>query len=394
MEELVMEYNKNKLIALLISIVVTACNHDGITTTGLIYLNCAKAENKEAPELSILLKDIRYVALETNDSCLLNNPSNIILTDKYIVMDGGDRTECFVFDKKDGKYLRTIGMRNNEGPTGYTWTTYPLYVRGNEVALKAEYGDKYKFFSLDDGSLLKTVDGKIDRKRWPNDYMYPLNDSTMLQYANNHFGNRKYGLQGCTWSGNILKRFSATNNFDRDKRMEYLISYHNEICFYTYNDDVYFHEFTSDTIFRMNKRLEVKPVYVMGKGDKIPVPELRNEINQEAKFKKLIKFEYLMETDRHLLMMGNRWNKSAYIYDKQTGETIRLEDEQAVFTNDLNGFLPFWPIDRGRGEAKNEVWALIRPDQYMEGVEATGVNPLGFDLKFDDNPVIVIGTLK
>ena len=132
----------------------------------------------------------------------------------------------------------------------------------------------------------------------------------------------------------------------------------------------------------------------MGKGDKIPVPELRNEINQEAKFKKLIKFEYLMETDRHLLMMGNRWNKSAYIYDKQTGETIRLEDEQAVFTNDLNGFLPFWPIDRGRGEAKNEVWALIRPDQYMEGVEATGVNPLGFDLKFDDNPVIVIGTLK
>ena len=68
--------------------------------------------------------------------------------------------------------------------------------------------------------------------------MYPLNDSTMLQYANNHFGNRKYGLQVCTWSGNILKRFSATNNFDRDKRMEYLISYHNEICFYTYNDDV------------------------------------------------------------------------------------------------------------------------------------------------------------
>ena len=208
MEELVMECNKNKLIALLISIVVTACNHDGITTTGLIYLNCAKAENKEAPELSILLKNIRYVALETNDSCLLNNPSNIILTDKYIVMDGGDKTECFVFDKKDGKYLRTIGMRNNEGPTGYTWATYPLYVRGNEVALKAEYGDKYKFFSLDDGSLLRTVDGKIDGKRWPNDYMYPLNDSTMLQYANNHFGNRKYGLQVCTWSGNILKRIS------------------------------------------------------------------------------------------------------------------------------------------------------------------------------------------
>lgn len=165
MEKLVVECNKNKLIALLISIMVTACNHDRVILTDLIYLKCAKAENKEAPKLSTLLKDIRYIALETNDSCLLNHPDNIILTDKYIVMDGGDKTECFVFDKKDGKYLRTIGMRDNEGPMGYTWATYPLYVRGNEVVLKAEYGDKYKFFSLNDGSLLRTVDGRIDGKR-------------------------------------------------------------------------------------------------------------------------------------------------------------------------------------------------------------------------------------
>ena len=96
------------------------------TTQSLIYLNCAKAENKEAPELSILLKNIRYVALETNDSCLLNNPSNIILTDKYIVMDGGDKTECFLFDKKDGKYLRTIGMRNNEGQSLLSHRGYML----------------------------------------------------------------------------------------------------------------------------------------------------------------------------------------------------------------------------------------------------------------------------
>mgnify|MGYP000054900242 CR=1 FL=1 len=89
--------------------------HDRVILTDLIYLKCAKAENKELLTYLTLLKDIRYIALETNDSCLLNHPDNIILTDKYIVMDGGDKTECFVFDKKDGKYLRTIGMRDNEG---------------------------------------------------------------------------------------------------------------------------------------------------------------------------------------------------------------------------------------------------------------------------------------
>ena len=390
-----MRYNKIQLITVLISFVVTACNHEKKILSDLIYLNCENAENQEAPKLSLLLKDIRYVALETKDTCLLNRPTNITLTDKYIVMDGGHETECFVFDKQNGKYVRTIGMREDPGPTGYYMCTYPIYVQGDEMYLKVDWlGNKYKVFSLDNGSLLRTIDEKTEGQRWPSDYLYPLNDSTMLQYANNRYGNRKYGLQVCTWSGNILKKFPSLNNFKRNEALDYTIAYHNEMNFYRYNEQVYFHEFTSDTIFRLNESLDVEPVYVVGKGDKIPVPELRNEVDQETKYKKLIKFDYIMETDHHLLMMGNRWNEVAYIYDKQTGETSRLEEENATFFNDLNGFLPFWPIGRGRDGAENEVWALIQPDQYMEGVKATGVNPLGFDLKFDDNPVIAIGTLK
>ena len=387
---------KRHLILVITLQVMTACGQKETTSSDLIYLNYQETEiQKEAPKLSTVLKDIRYVALDTKDTCLLNRPTNITLTDKYIVMDGGHETECFVFDKKDGKYLRTIGMREDPGPTGYTWATYPLYVVGNEIALKAEWGDKYKFFSLDDGSLLRTVDGKIDGRRWPNSYLYPLNDSIMLQYDENRKGNRKYGLQICTWSGNVLKKFPATNNFEWDKRMEYQIGYPDEILFHRYKGHVYFQEFTSDTIFRLNERLESEPVYVVGKGDQIPMPELRNTLEQKEKMKRLIKFEYTMETDRYLLMMGNRWNNQACIYDKQIGKTIRVESEEPIgFTNDLNGFLPFWPIGRGCGSAQNEVWGILSVDEYMEGVEETGKNPLGIDLQFDDNPVIVIGTLK
>ena len=387
---------KEVILATILATIMVACGQKETASSELVYLNYQETEiQKEAPKLSTLLKDIRYVALETKDTCLLNRPTNITLTDKYIVMDGGNKTECFVFDKKDGKYLRTIGMREDPGPTGYTWATYPLYVVGNEMALKAEYGDKYKFFSLDDGSLLRTVDGKIDGRRWPNDYLYPLNDSTMLQYANNRTGNRKYGLQVCTWSGNVLKKFPATNNFEWDKRMEYEIGYPDEIIFHRYKDQVYFQEFTSDTIFRLNERLESEPIYVVGKGEQIPEPNLRNTLDQDEKLKRLIKFEHTMETDRYLLMMGDRWHHQACIYDKQAEKTIRVESEEPIgFTNDLNGFLPFWPIGRGCGNAQNEVWGILSVDKYLEGVEATGVNPLGIDLEFDDNPVIVIGTLK
>ena len=154
---------KEVILATILATIMSACGQKETASSELVYLNYQETEiQNEVPKLSTLLKDIRYVALETKDTCLLNRPTNITLTDKYIVMDGGNKTECFVFDKKDGKYLRTIGLREDPEPTGYTWATYPLYIVGNEMALKAEYGDKYKFFSLDDGSLLRTVDGKID----------------------------------------------------------------------------------------------------------------------------------------------------------------------------------------------------------------------------------------
>ena len=390
-----MVWNREKLFLILISIVVAACNNDRNVLPDVVYLDCQNAKSRKAGNLSDLLKDIRYVALETKDTCLLNGPTNIVLTDKYIVLDGGHESECFVFDKRDGKYLRTIGMRGDQGPMGYDGLTNPLYVVGNELFLIAEHGEKYRVFSLDNGSLLRTINGTIEGHQWPHGYLYPLNDSTMLQYADNTKGNCEYGLQVGTWSGEILKRFPSTNNFKKDGSLGYLVSYPPEINIYRYNGQVYYHEFTSDTIFRLTDKLGNAPVYVVGKGDRLPVPEMRNEVHEDDYFKQWIKFDYMLETDRYLLMKNKSWNNEAFIYDKQTKQTSHLKAEQAKgFVNDLNGFLPFWPIDRGRGDAENEVWAVLQPDEYMDGVEATGKNPLGMEIDPDGNPIVVIGTLK
>lgn len=378
---------------LFISIVVVACNQDG-DGPGIVYLECQKAESQEAGKLSELLKDIRYVALETKDTCLLRWAGNVALTDKYIVVDGYE-SGCLVFDKRNGKYLRTIGMWKDSGPMGYDRVPDPMYVVGNELFLRAENGEKYRAFSLDDGSLLRTISGAVEGHKWASDYLYALNDSTMLHYIDNAWGNREYGLQVGTWSGHIQKRFPSANNFQRDESTGYFNTYPPEIVFYRYNDQVYFHEFTSDTIFRLTDRLEKEPAYVVGKGEGLPVPEMRNEMLKGSDYERLIKFDNILETDRYLLLKHGGWNRESYIYDKRTKKTIRLEGEQAKgFVNDLDGFLPFWPIDRGQDKAQNEVWASLQAEKYIEGVEATGKNPLGKDIDLEDNPIIVIGTLK
>ena len=93
------------------------------------------------PKLSSLLTNIRYVALETTDHSLLKEAQDVVLTDKYIVYS--DAEQCYVFDKKTGKYLHKIGNRKDQGPQGYSRPTYPLCIMNNEVFMKDEKGNRY-----------------------------------------------------------------------------------------------------------------------------------------------------------------------------------------------------------------------------------------------------------
>ena len=168
----------------------------------------------------------------------------------------------------------------------------------------------------------------------------------------------------------------------------------NEAAFYTYKGNTYFHECTSDTIFRLNGCGDLEPCYVVGLGEMLPTLE---EVRASSDLEKVnfLLLSDMVETDYWLLFSKSFRNDNAYFYNKAEQKMGYMNGkENKGFINDLNGFLPFWPKNCGRGKAENEVWAILQPDEYIEGVEQTGKNPLGIDLQFDDNPVIVIGTLK
>lgn len=75
-------------------------------------------ENLTELKLSGLGKDVRYVALETTDSCLIGANPNILLLDKYIVVSS--RTDCFVFDKADGRFVSKVGHTGDD-PEAYSY---------------------------------------------------------------------------------------------------------------------------------------------------------------------------------------------------------------------------------------------------------------------------------
>lgn len=90
----------------------------------LCSIDVAGAMEKPAElKLSELGSDVRYVPLETTDSCLVGGSPNILLLDKEIVVFS--RQTCFVFDKESGKFLSKVGHLGDD-PEAYS-TAAPTY---------------------------------------------------------------------------------------------------------------------------------------------------------------------------------------------------------------------------------------------------------------------------
>lgn len=366
--------------------VISSCSNCPKPGSSLVELAYSTAKEEQPPLLSTLVSDIRYIPLETSDATL-GNYFTIALTDRYIIADTS--TGCHVFNKKDGKYIRTVGIKDDQGPMGHKSATSPLCIVDNKIILKG-FGGEFKLFSIENGSLINTISGEENLK---NDLMYDetflLNDSTMLLYSNNIFGNNKTNLQIRTYSGRIVKRFPSTNNFTRTQRL--VSKTGGECTFYSYHSQVHVHEFTCDTIYRIDKETNLVPCYTLGLKDALPPANSREPNNWKEHY---IKFGNMVETDRYLILERGMFSPLACIYDKVTGKTIRVNrQDYNGFKNDIDGFISFWPQSRGTGTASDEVWDMWTPEEFLQYAHIDDCHPL-MKIREEDNPIVVIGTVK
>lgn len=101
-------------------------------------------EKQTELKLSELGSDVRYVSLETNDSCLIGGNPSITLLDKHILVSS--RKDCFVFDKETGKFLSKVGHTGDD-PKAYSDAT-PTYNDKNGLLYFKRYPDKLQKYDL------------------------------------------------------------------------------------------------------------------------------------------------------------------------------------------------------------------------------------------------------
>ena len=111
---------KNHVFVAVACLFLAACSGGGETKEAkleTIPLGVA-FENQTELKTSDCFKKIRYVALETTDSCLVGQGAYATILNDWIVVTSG-RDRCQLFDKKTGRFIRSVG-HVGEDPEGYS----------------------------------------------------------------------------------------------------------------------------------------------------------------------------------------------------------------------------------------------------------------------------------
>lgn len=404
--------------ALAACLFLSACQGAKTTHKDLAVIPLGQAfETPTKLKASDCFKQIRYIPLETNDSCLIGkSPSIKILHDKLLVTTGQD--QCFLFDKATGRFLTSVGHVGND-PEGYSdskdcWLNHPL----NQIYF-AGWNDKQKIYDAN-GTYVGELSNPIKNTTFPaNTVINYLDERTMVAHTTAGGGkpDRVTVFRDSTIINEFMPSGQDTSVIGLDpENIESLsvISNHglgSKMLLFTYKDskagaylmgdyffwhqgkDLFFKEQFNDTIYQVtaDALLPVRRFdfgkYRWESADRFD-PEKDHAIYpteiMEGNDMYIIRFATDIHTER---MVYNA------ICSKKTG-IAKVSDYRSAIDDDLNGFLPLQPESVS---PDGQFAQIITADQiitwFEENADKTDI-PTDIaalkQVREEDNPVVVI----
>lgn len=357
---------------------------------------------------------IEYVALETTDSSLIGpNPQISLLSSGDIMVQSNQR--CLLFDRKTGRFLRSIGHRYND-PEGFRnadgWekaNTGILYFSG--------WKKNYVKYNTDGKFLGSTPSVPYNNSFTPT----YLNQDTLIGYYPNMIGGEKRRLlffsdtsDSLTVIPNlqeapsfeienisVLKSEKAVEAYGKYARSGVLVIkgrdelssviYVNAPVIWHQGDKTYFKEEFNDTIYHI-RGTELIPRYIFNTGEyQWPYSQ---RYNQELG-KEKITIQQVMEGGRYLFFNLSFQQKAlSGTFDKETGTTA-LAKASDLIADDVTGFMPLEPLVSA---SSGELTGYLEAANILEWFEENGKDTSALSsqiasfakMKEDDNPVVVI----
>lgn len=334
-------------------------------------------------KLSDIADSVRFIALETTDSCLLGGYSGVLcVNERGILIFGG---EGLYFFRLDGTFVRNFGQIGR-GPGEFN------RIRGAYLGEKAIYlleGDRQKIIQYGyDGSLQQEMDCPGITSVSQGVF---INDSLIVMAETEYTDEGMKSWIGLYCDGKLKTKKLAFQNRQITKPDNL-----GAVSIYPLgNEWVYVNNYT-DTIYRIDMDLNLRVGWVLDFGGFVPD---RSVWSQYASWTELCKTSDIYnlewyETGRFICfsaLWGNRiwhciWDKKEQKTVQSIGITDADNDYSFELEDDLyNTGLTFYP---------DEVNANLYFYNDFSEQGLAYIQKLGIDLQEEDNPVIRLVYLK
>lgn len=350
-----------------------------------VVINLAKAISESPKEIMLneLASDIRYVPLETTDDCLMNNEFYIMqYTGEDIITSG-----IFHFDK-NGKFLNKIGSKG-QGPEEYLqglfafgdWKNKLLYVQ-NWTTLTCYGFDGTFVRSVPTPQLNMGAAGLFDENHilYSNDIYYADKANPIQLYM----VDSQNGKTVSKWRGHL----------EENKKYGMILT--SRDFMYNYDNSLFYKPALENVIFKILSPKKRQLVYKFDCSGK-DIDVSADEVDPKKRFQFLSVY-WAKETAQYLFVnygMNNISRLGIYDKEKKTFTNVTIKDNLAggydihpAWTSDDNHLLMVYYAGGLLQDKEKRYSTGLLPERKKE------LDELLKNIKEDDNPVVILVTLK
>jgi hypothetical protein len=378
-----------------------------LNKSSLIVFDLEKAFSRQSEvPLSKFLNSINYVTLETNPHSIIGRFAHFEVTDEYIIVrDNSIPKQILLFDRKTGKFIKSIG-KYGRGPNEYSRFSYIPYDPDKRVLYAVNSLRQLLVYNLSDSDveIIKTPDlvgsGEIIQlKKQEMSFDIMMDDKIFVGYFINPLGMEKNVLALFT-KDEVLKIFP---NYQALKTMSHGVGglMNDNHTIYKQDNKIYFLEVFSDTLFQLTRDSLIPRYYFkMGKFN------VTWQINATMDHKLGMNYFYMLGIDESTkyLFINTLFKGTQYLgYVDKLNNTVTFcklnSSGVSAFKDDISGLLDVRPVDITE---KKEMVYIIKPldliKWFKENPEKAAAArkscPWIKDIDEFSNPIIAIGSCK
>jgi hypothetical protein len=345
---------------------------------------------RDLPLLSDFTVNTEFIKLERDSHNLVGRINGLNYTEDFLFVASSHN--LLIFERKTGRFIRKIGTRG-KGPAEYqSFRAFEIDELNKHIYMWDYFKKQFIIYGID-GDFISAFRIEGLDNDYPEKFKL-LDDKRIVVYNNNDMGNGDNSMFLLDMNGKIIDSLLNKHQFKvvfplslaRNLNNHLKKGYSNEVSFkYKYSDTLYH--------IHIGDKLELTPAYIFSTKEKVK----HKYSDREYAF-----LTGLNETGEYFF-----FNHGSYffMYDKIEEELYATANKKRKgIENDIDGGLPFWPKYAQDNTLASYYDALeLKENLTLEHFEQTfAKNPkqkeeleeLVNSLRIDDNPVIMIVTLK